>query len=107
MKFTIKPSVNGSSIEVELENAPDIIIKNEFIKWYAFLKDMCDVKEPVQDKEKIRYNKNGEPLPSSRQYELMINFGIKFDNDTTRDQATKLIAESYDKMKAEQKKNNG
>lgn len=116
MKWTLKPSVNGSSVEIEFTEedlkgsgnkkiAP--AVRNEYLQdvfklWYSFLKEICDIKEPVE-KEKIRYNQKGEPLPSDRQYELMCHYGIKFDNDTTRVQATQLLKESIERAKKEQK----
>ena len=117
MKWTLKPSVNGSSVEIEFTEedfksstgkkiAPNMRnegMKDIFAYWYSFLKEICDVKEPIE-KEKLRYNQKGEPLPSDRQYELMCRYGIKFDNDTTRAQATQLLAESIKKAKEEQKK---
>lgn len=113
MKWLIRPCVNGSSIEIEMDEkdfsgkspalAKDSIIKDEFMKWYGFLKEICDVMTPIE-KEKIRYNSAGEPLPSNRQYELMSNFNIPFDQSTTRAQATQLLKDSYEKAKRESKK---
>lgn len=115
MKWTLKPSVNGSSVEIEFTeddwkksggriapNDRNEAMKDIFAYWYSFLKEICDVKEPIE-KEKLRYNQKGEPLPSDRQYELMCRYGIKFGNDTTRAQATQLLAESIKKAKEEQK----
>ena len=117
MKWTLKPSVNGSSVEIEMTEddfkdslnrkaSPKVrsdCLQEQFKYWYSFLQTICDVKEPIE-KEKLRYNAKGEPLPSDRQYELMCHYGLRFDNDTTRVQATRLLKESIEKAKKEQKK---
>lgn len=117
MKWMLKPCVNGSSVEIEMteDDFKDSLgrrvppkmrndcLESEFKLWYSFLQSICDVKEPIE-KEKIRYNAKGEPLPSDRQYELMCHYSIKFDNETTRAQATQLLKESIEKAKKEQKK---
>lgn len=98
----IKPCVNGSSIEIQLDDkTPESEIKNTFIKWYAFLQMMCDIKEPVREKEP------DDGMPSKRQYELMGYYKIPFNEKTTREEARILINESIKRFKAEVKKNNG
>lgn len=101
MKFKCKPTWNFQSIEFEWEIEGNVDTKTQYdkmIECYAMcLKSLMEI-APEQP-EKTR-----EPLASDSQKQIMKNYGIEFDKNTTAKQAQELIKQSIEKAKKAKKK---
>lgn len=101
MKFKCKPTWNFQSIEFEFDipdNSQSELKMESMFQLYKRCLDGLMSITPEQP-EKTR-----EPLASDSQKQIMKNYGIEFDKNTTAKQAQELIKQSIEKAKKAKKK---
>lgn len=101
-KVTMKPVINFNSIEMECECTEMELqqVLADFRTVYEGMKAIVGGEAQPQPK-KASNKKYVTPSmrPSLKQIELMQEYGIEFDESTTKDEARKLIMESYKSVK--------
>lgn len=105
-KVKFKPVYNFQSIEIEIEvdKVQDIIdfVEYDYPDILTSLRDSTDKVVPANANQKV-VNKVSRPTPSTRfvppterQIEIMEQYGIEYDDFTTRDEARALIKKNIE-----------
>lgn len=106
-KVKFKPVYNFQSIEieVEVEKVQDIIdfVEYDYPDILTSLKDATDKVVPATANQKVvnkpqRQQSSRFVPPTERQIEIMDQYGIEYDDFTTRDEARMLIKKNIENL---------
>lgn len=109
-KVSIKPVYNFQSIEVSFETDDLQEVSNfvdaEYEELLESLKEITDYALKDEQQRKQQYNnsynrpqRRETELATQRQIDIMNQYGIEYDDFTTREEARKLISDSYKKTR--------